>query len=232
MVILTNDDGMDAPGMAALVQAAAELSPCLVVAPSGAQSGCGHVVTTHATIDIQDQTPTRIAVGGTPADCVRVALHRHGAAIRWVLSGINAGGNLGTDIHHSGTVAAVREATIHGVSGIAVSHYLKRNRPVDWDRAARWSTRVFRELMERPTEPGTFWNVNLPHLEAHEPDPDLVFCPADPSPLPLAFRDVAGGLTYCGDYQSRARQPGSDVAVCFGGQISISRVRVVVSQTV
>ncbi|WP_435016722.1 5'/3'-nucleotidase SurE [Tundrisphaera sp. TA3] len=228
-LILTNDDGIDAPGLAALEKAASGLGRCLVFAPSGPQSGCGHVVTTHAPIAVDDRGASRTAVGGTPADCVRMALHRGGTRIDWVLSGINAGGNLGTDIHHSGTVAAVREATIHGIGGIAVSHYLKKNRAVDWDRAARWCRAAFRELMARPALPGTFWNVNLPHLEPGDPEPSLVFCEVDPAPLPLAFRDGAEGLVYCGDYQGRSRRPGADVAVCFGGQISVSRVHVMTS---
>ena len=57
----------------------------------------------------------------------------------WVLSGINPGGNLGTDVHHSGTVAAVREGAIRGIPGIAVSHYIARGRAIDWSRAARWA---------------------------------------------------------------------------------------------
>ena len=228
-LLLTNDDGIDAPGLAALEIAARGIGPARVFAPSGPRSGCGHVVSTHAAIVVEGRDEARFAVGGTPADCVRMALHRGGDGIDWVLSGINAGGNLGADIHHSGTVAAVREAALHGLPGIAVSHYLKRNQEVDWDRAARWCAVVIRDLMGRPVLPGTFWNVNLPHLDPDEPDPTVVFCPVDPSPLPLAFRDTADGVVYCGDYQGRGRVPEADVATCFGGRISVSRVHVMTS---
>ena len=77
-----------------------------------------------------------------------------------------------------------------------------------------------------PREPGTFWNVNFPHPGPDEPDPDIVFCPLDPSPLPLTYRVEEGQAVYTGDYQSRARRPGSDVDVCFGGQIAVTLIRV------
>ena len=105
-----------------------------------------------------------------------------------MLSGINAGGNLGTDVHSSGTVAAVREAAIRGVPGIAVSHYIARGRAIDWPRAAVWTSRVLRRLMAQPCEPGTFWNVNLPHPAPGSEEPEIILCPLDASPLPLDYR--------------------------------------------
>ena len=229
VLLLTNDDGVDAPGLTALVEATRGLAGCRVLAPVGPQSGCGHVVTNHRPIAVVERPDGRVSVDGTPADCVRVALHRHGGELAWVLSGINAGGNLGADLHHSGTVAAVREAALHGVPGIAFSHYLARGRTADWTRAAGWASAVIRDLMARPPGPGMFWNVNLPHLEPGGPDPEVVFCPVDPSPLPLAYREGSEGLVYCGDYQARPRQAGGDVAVCFGGRIAVSRVHVMTS---
>src|SRR4051794_1097407 len=108
-LLLTNDDGIEAPGLAALYAAAEGPGARWVVAPTGHYSGCGHVVTTHAPVTIVRQGRDRFGVDGTPADCVRMALHHLEPGLSWVLSGINAGGNLGTDTHHSGTVAAVRE---------------------------------------------------------------------------------------------------------------------------
>ena len=229
IIVLTNDDGIDAPGLGALREATRDFGGCRVLAPLGPQSGCGHVVTNHRPIAVAERPDGPLAVDGTPADCVRVAIHRFAGEVDWVLSGINAGGNLGSDLHHSGTVAAVREAAIHGLPGIAVSHYVARGRAVDWSEAARWTAVVLRELMARPPGPGTFWNVNLPHPEPGGPEPDLIYCPVDPSPLPLAFREEPTGLKYCGDYQGRARVEGSDVAVCFGGRIAVSRVHVMAS---
>jgi 5'-nucleotidase len=229
IIVLTNDDGIDAPGLAALGEATRGLEGCRVFAPLGPQSGCGHVVTNHRPIGLVERPEGRISVDGTPADCVRVAIHRFGPAVSWVVSGINAGGNLGTDLHHSGTVAAVREAAIHGVPGIAISHYIARGKTIDWTAAARRTTMVLRTLIDSPPGPGMFWNVNLPHLDPEAEEPDVVFCPVDPSPLPLAFREEPGGLVYCGDYQTRARLDSSDVAVCFGGRIAVSKVHVMAS---
>ena len=226
LLILTNDDGIEAPGLAALVAAVAGLGAVRVVAPLGPWSSKAHAVTTHGPIRIEARPGGRFAVDGSPADCVRLALHHLAPGAAWVLSGINAGGNLGNDIHHSGTVAAAREAVLHGRPAIALSHYLARGRPVDWSAAARRAAAVLRDLLARPWVPGTFWNVNLPHPEPGAPEPVVVPCPLDPSPLPLRFR-VEGDLAhYDGDYQRRARVPAGDVATCFGGQIALSLVAV------
>ncbi len=226
-LVLTNDDGEDAPGLAALYEATEGLGDRQVVAPFGPYSGCGHVVTTHKPVVIARRGAGRFAVEGTPADCVRMAVHHLHPGLAWVVSGINAGGNLGTDTHHSGTAAAAREAATHGRPGIAVSHYIARGRAVDWRRAARWAKPVIADLMARPWEPNTFWNVNLPHPEPGAADPAVVFCPLDPSPLPLDYRLESDGLVahYRGDYQARARVTGSDVDVCFGGRIAVTLVR-------
>ncbi len=224
ILLLTNDDGVDAPGLSALREASRSEGRIVIVAPRGPFSGCGHRVTTHAPIGVERRVTDCFAIDGTPADCVRLALHHLVPEAGWVLSGINAGGNLGTDVHHSGTVAAVREGVIHGRPGIAFSHYIARGRAIDWVRAGGWAGRVLRLLLARPWEPGTFWNVNLPHLEPDDPEPEIVFCPLDPSPLPLRYRLEGDVAHYSGDYHARERRPSSDVDVCFRGEIAVSLV--------
>jgi 5'-nucleotidase len=157
---------------------------------------------------------------------VRLALFKLAERPTCVIAGINRGGNLGVDVYSSGTVAAAREAAIHGVPGIAVSQYIARGRALDWPRAARSTRRVLEQLLAESWEPGSFWNVNLPHLTPDEPDPEIVVCPLDPSPLPLAYRLEAGCAVYAGDYQERARMPARDVAICFGGAIAATLVRI------
>ena len=126
-ILLTNDDGIDAPGLEALAVAAACLGgEAVVVAPAEPHSGCGHRVTTGRPLRVDELAPGRFCVHGTPADCVRLALARLAPDIGLVLAGINAGGNLGADIHHSGTVAAAREAALHGRVAVAASHYHRR----------------------------------------------------------------------------------------------------------
>jgi 5'-nucleotidase len=226
-LLLTNDDGVDAPGLGALREAAEGLGLIRVVAPCGPLSGCGHRVTTHEPIVASRRGEGDYAVDGTPGDCVRLALHHLVPDVSWVLSGINAGGNLGVDVYHSGTVAAVREAVIHGRPGIALSQYIARGRPIDWPAAARRARVVLRRLLELPWEPGTFWNVNLPHLEPGAAEPEIVFCPLDPSPLPLNYRVEGDQAHYCGVYQERARRPRRDVDVCFRGQIAVTLIRMI-----
>jgi 5'-nucleotidase len=225
-VIITNDDGIDAPGILVLERALEKLIQSVIVAPAGPCSGCGHAVTTHQPFRVISRATQRIAVDGTPADCVRVGLLSVAPEARWVVSGINAGGNLGCDVYHSGTVAAAREAAIHGVGAIAFSQFIDKGRTLDWERAAHWAKRVFRELQNRPLPHATFWNVNFPHLEPGDPEPSLVECAVDPSPLPMDYRTDGETWTYCGKYQSRARRPGQDVDICFGGAISLSQISV------
>jgi 5'-nucleotidase len=145
-------------------------------------------VTWEGAVKVDSRGPNRFAVHGTPADCTRIGLLKLVPDANWVLSGINHGGNLGADVHYSGTVAAVREAVLHGWPGIAVSHYLKAERDLNWTRAAKWVAPILADLMSRRVEPGLFYNINLPHLCDSDPDPEVVFCPLDPHPLPLSYR--------------------------------------------
>ena len=107
-----------------------------------------------------------------------------------------------------------------------ISHYIARGRAIDWERAGRWADRILGMILARTTSPGTFWNVNLPHPGPDAPEPEVVDCEVDPSPLPLVYRKTAEGYHYDGVYGSRARRPGSDVDVCFEGAIAVSSIRV------
>jgi 5'-nucleotidase len=222
--VLTNDDGIEAPGLRALQQAVGDRSA--VVAPKQQHSGCGHQVTTHRPLHLEQRSNTEYALDGTPADCTRVALSRLFPEAEWVLAGINAGGNLGADVYISGTVAAVREAALHRVPAIAISHYIHQKRPIDWALAAQLTRSVLDKLLAYPIEAGVFWNVNLPHLEGDTPNPEIVFCPLCTQPLPVNYRFEGEYLYYAGDYSKRIRDPGSDVDVCFSGHISVTQVKI------
>jgi 5'-nucleotidase len=225
-LLITNDDGIDAEGLAALAAAAAPLGDVACVAPDAHYSGCGHRVTTDRPIRICRRGEQRWAIDGTPADCARVALAHVTPHIDWVLAGINHGGNLGADVFHSGTVAAVREAALHGKPGIAISHYRRRGIDVDWTQVTRWARQAIAMLLDRPCKPGAFWNVNLPHVAPGEAEPRIVFCPLEDGPLPLAFHADGDCLLYAGNYHERRRQPGSDVDVCFSGNIAVTHLAV------
>lgn len=221
--LLTNDDGIDAPGIQALLQAVSQFDhQALMVAPQKPHSGCGHQVTTTAPIHVQQRSVGAYAIGGTPADCVRIALNHLVPDARWVLSGINAGGNLGSDVYISGTVAAVREAAFYRIPGIAISHYRQGGRAIDWTLATQLTAHVLQTLFDRYWEPGTFWNVNLPHLAPESPMPELVFCLPCTQPLPGNYRIDGDYFSYAGEYAKRRRDVNSDVDVCFSGRIAIT----------
>ena len=222
-IILTNDDGIDAPGIRALQQAISEKAT--IVAPSKHLSGCGHQVTTNRGMKLEKRSVTEYALDGTPADCTRMAITNIAKNTKLVLSGINAGGNLGTDVYISGTVAAVREAAIHGIPGIAISHWIKRPLLIDWEVATRWASRVIEDLRSRPVPPNSFWNVNLPHLEPEQPEPKIILCEASIAPLPVDYRQEGNTYYYQGEYAKRERNPGTDVDICFSGNIAVTLIR-------
>jgi 5'-nucleotidase len=222
--MLTNDDGIDAPGLAALREIARPLGEVVIVAPLHEFSGCSHRVTASGPVRLERRGRDMFAVDGTPADCVRLGLHHAVPDADWVLAGINAGGNLGSDVHLSGTVAAVREAVLHGWPGIAVSHYRRRGGVLDWARAVRWVAPLLPDLIARPWRRGTFWNINLPDPPPGAPEPAVVFCPLDTQPLPLSFHRDGDEFHYNGDYHQRRRDAGADVDVCFSGNTAVTLI--------
>lgn len=239
-IVLTNDDGIEAPGLATLELILRDLRPeaeIVVIAPDGPRSGIGHAVaSTGEHIDIRHHHAHRMAISGTPADCARLALARGGPLwpselpgrtrpVDWVIAGINHGANLGTDTFISGTAAAAREAALQGAPAIAISQYVGRHREIDWRAAAERARRVLAHLLERPPAALAYWNVNLPHPADEAVDTGFVECPIDPSPLPVEFDPTGRGYLNRGDYHGRARRSGADVDVCLGGRISVSEVR-------
>lgn len=225
--LLTNDDGIEAPGIRALLEAVNPFdAKTVIAAPLEHQSGCGHQVTTTAPIQVQQRSAGEYAIAGTPVDCVRIALSHLCSDVSWVLSGINAGGNMGADVYISGTVAAVREAALHRIPAIAVSQYKHRGREIDWNFSAYLTMNVLEKLMTLPVEPGSFWNINLPHLEPNSPLPEIVFCQPCTQPLPADYRIEGDRFYYSGNYQQRRRDEGSDVDVCFSGRIAVTQINI------
>ena len=227
LFVLTNDDGIGAPGIVALQAAVESLGQTVVVAPDTHLSGCSHQLNRGGAIAIAQRTQTEYAIGGTPADCSRVAISHLCPDVDWVLSGINAGGNLGSATYVSGTVAAIREAALLRKPGIAISQYRYRSQPFDWPRATRLAQKVIQQLTKQSTQPGEFWNVNLPAppLKGKDDDPDVVFCNQCTQPLPTEFAIDETGFRYIGAYEKRLRDQGGDVEVCFKGQISAVKIR-------
>jgi len=161
-VLLSNDDGIDAPGLHALERALQPLGEVVVVAPATEQSAKSHSLTMHRPLRVRDAGEGRYAVTGTPADAVYLALHHLvDGPVDLVVSGINRGANLGSDVHYSGTVAAAREACLHGVPSMAVSARLLQG-SARFDTAGHVALQVARRLAAAPLPAGVFLNVNVP----------------------------------------------------------------------
>jgi 5'-nucleotidase len=166
-VLLTNDDGIHAPGLWALHQAFATRHQVTVVAPDRERSAVGHGITLHQPIRFEN---TRVngslsgfAVNGTPADCVKLGLAELlDAPPELVVSGINPGANVGINVNYSGTVAAAKEAALYGMPAIAVS--IRRDAPNYYDEAAYFIEQLAAKVVEHGLPFGTFLNVNIPNM--------------------------------------------------------------------
>jgi 5'-nucleotidase len=226
-IVITNDDGINAPGLEALFRCVQRLGDVVVVAPQNAQSGIAHRVSTHGPIRIHQLAPNRHSIDGTPADCARIALKVIAPKADWLISGINAGANLGSDVYNSGTVAAAREAAILGYRAIAVSQYIAKDQNVDWAVTGGHACPVLQMLLSRDLAPGHFWNVNLPHPIRKNCELAYEFCQLDTQPHSYTYHRNGDDLTYTGTIHERPRDPGKDVAVCFDeGKIAITRLAV------
>jgi 5'-nucleotidase len=222
-ILVTNDDGWDAPGLAALKSLAAEWGDVYTLAPQVPHSYAGHRVTTDATLLLAETGAQEFSLTGTPADCVRVALTELFPSIDWVLAGINRGGNLGADIFTSGTVAAAREAALLGKPAIAVSQYIRKGLALDWNHSRDLARPILEHLISQGSVSRGFWNVNLPHLENGD-RPTVIHCDPDNQPLDVRFQREGAQIRYAGSYPARPRTPGRDVDHCFQGAITVSRL--------
>ncbi len=167
-LLVTNDDGVHAPGLLALVQAMRTLGEVGVIAPASNQSAIGHKKTLFQDIaiheaELADGTPAQ-AVASSPADCIALAAL---GLTRWpprlVVSGINRGANMGQDVTYSGTVTAALEATICGVPAVAVSLDNRQADTVEaYATAAQIAVQVVRAVIERGLPPLTILNLNVP----------------------------------------------------------------------
>ncbi len=227
-ILLTNDDGWDAVGLTMLGQVAQPLGRLVVVAPQAEQSGISHQLTLNRPIEMVQQSADRYRLNGTPADCVRIALTQLGIRFDWVLSGVNDGGNLGSDVYVSGTVAAAREAQLHGIRSMALSQYRKRySEPFDWQNLVPMLDRVLNAYVagnRSPAADACLINVNFPDVAPSLEPTEMVECELDPNPLPSGYEATPEGYVYTSRYRDRRRTDGCDVDVCFRGQIAISRL--------
>lgn len=168
-ILVSNDDGIAAPGIKVLEKVARSLSKDVwVVAPEQEQSAAGHSLTIRRPLRLRQVSRRRYAVDGTPTDSVLLGINhllRDGKPTL-MLSGVNRGGNLGEDVTYSGTVAAAMEATILGVPALAFSQYFTPDRPIRWSTAEHWAPLIIRRVVRAGWDRNVLINVNFPDVAA------------------------------------------------------------------
>ncbi len=168
-ILLSNDDGIRAPGFAVLERIAAALSDDVwVIAPETEHSGAGHSLTLARPLRVRHVDERRMAVDGTPTDCVMLALNGLLPEPRpdLVLSGVNRGSNLADDVTYSGTIAAAMEATLLGVPAIALSQHYLDSEAIPWETAEHHAPALIRRLIEAGWPADVLINVNFPGVTA------------------------------------------------------------------
>lgn len=233
-ILLTNDDGIDAPGLAALRQAVERMWSVVgpekncsitIVAPDRERSECGHSARTGCPFTVEQREESVWAVDGTPVDCIRLALEQLAPKTQLVLAGINQGANLGTDVLVSGTFAAAREAFLRHIPAVAVSHYRRPEVPKQWDHVGTWIANLLEEAVQKAAGGATFlWNINLPAVSPALV-PDVIDCEIDQLPLDIiASSQKDGRVQLSTDYHNRPRRENSDVDHCFRGAITRTKI--------
>ncbi len=236
-ILLTNDDGIHAPGIAALHRVIRHLGEVHVVAPASVQSATSHAITFHRPMatshevvaaEVEEDTFKGIAVDGRPADCVKLAVAElvpH--PIDLVISGMNAGANVGLNVIYSGTVAAAREAAFMGIPAIAVSLHLGPPEENDFERGAAQVQSVLESILAKPLDPHTLLTINVPRtIEGDEPRGVRVV-PISDSPLQEQFilresDDEVRHYEMTDGFKFRYTPPDSDVDALFQRYITIT----------
>jgi 5'-nucleotidase len=195
-ILLTNDDGIDAPGIAALFEAIKGIGEVRVVAPADHQSATSHGITFHHPLMVREVEPLPgmrgTAVEGRPADCVKLGAralwqewYGKGARPDLVISGMNAGANVGINVIYSGTVGAAVEGAFLGIPSIAVSLHLGDRTRTNFVRAAQIARTAIDRILEHPLDAHRVMNVNVPRTES--PDAPM-------PPIRVVKMNVAAGI--------------------------------------
>jgi 5'-nucleotidase len=230
-ILICNDDGIEAPGLKLLTKVARELSHDVwVVAPEREQSGASHSLTLHRPLRVRKLGPRRFAVDGTPTDCVLLAvnsiLRDHRPDL--VLSGVNAGGNMGEDVTYSGTIAAAMEATLLDLPAIALSQHTSDRGAIHWATAAAYAPKIIRRLAAQPWPRQTLINVNFPDVPPEQVT-GIAAVPQGRRKIgdSLSERVDPRGKTYFWIGPMRDEEPvraGTDIHVVTNGKVSLTPI--------
>lgn len=235
--MLTNDDGIHAPGIAALHRVIKHLGEVHVVAPATVQSATSHAITFHrpmaathevVTAEVDEHSFKGIAVDGRPADCVKLAVAELvPKPIDLVISGMNSGANVGINVIYSGTVAAAREAAFLGIPAIAVSLHMGPPDENDFDRGAAQVQPVLEAILAKPLEPHTLLTVNVPRTIVGSEPKGVRVVPISTSPMADRFlpREMEDGVTHyeaMDGFKFQHTPTDSDVDVLFQRYITVT----------
>jgi 5'/3'-nucleotidase len=231
-ILLTNDDGIEAPGLEVLERIASELArEVWVVAPEHDQSGVSHAVSLHHPIRVTERGPRRYGITGTPGDCAVMGVcHLTPEAPQLLMSGVNRGANLGLETVFSGTVGGAMTGMMLGIPSIALSQAWTDRAHVRWDTAAALGAGVVRRLLAIGWGTETCLNVNFPDLPAADVGP-LTLARQGPGliqGMQVETRTDPRGLTYHWiSFRRGPREQGSesDVAAVHAGRIAVTPLR-------
>jgi len=236
-ILLTNDDGIDAPGLHALYRAIMDLGEVHVVAPEKVQSATSHAVTFHRPIRVAQhpgpggegfESFKGTSVGARPADCVKLAIaHLVPKPIDLVISGINAGANVGVNVIYSGTVGAAREAAFMGLPAIAISQHVGDWDSIDWEASAKHARLAIGRVLDGPMTPHTLMNLNIPILDDAAEPLGMKTAPISTSSMIDKYEITPaddGSFHYrvCNAMTFSRREPGTDVAALFDGYVTLT----------
>ena len=228
-ILVSNDDGINAPGIKVLERIARALSKDVwVVAPESEQSAAGHSLTLRRPLRVRQLSRRRWAVDGTPTDAVLLGINHviKGRRPDLVLSGVNRGANLGEDITYSGTVAAAMEAVILGIPAIALSQYASPDQPVRWATAEHWAGGIIRRVTAAGWGHNVLINVNFPDVaHAHVTGIEVTCQGKRKIGDQLAQRLDPRGEPYIWIGAQRAEDrsmPGTDLEAVHRGAISVT----------
>jgi 5'-nucleotidase len=232
-VILTNDDGIDAPGMAVLEEIAAQIArEVWVVAPEHDQSGQSHAISLHHAIRVSERGLRRFGVTGTPGDCAAMGIcHLMKDALpQLMLSGVNRGLNLGIESVFSGTVGGAMTAMMLGVPAIALSQAFADRNNVPWDTARALGAKTIMHLVEIGWAKGACLNVNFPPRPAGEVLPMMLAKQGEGvvGGMNVETRVDPRGLTYHWlnfRRSDRQQSPGTDYSAMRAGHIVVTPLR-------
>ncbi len=167
LILVTNDDGVHAPGLQMLYEGMKKIGNPVIVAPDRDNSAVSHSLTLDRPLTVKKLTENIYAINGTPADCVTIALEKIlPAKPKLVISGINAGANLGHDISYSGTVSAAKEGTIRQVPSMALS--MAGEAPFFYETAVHCALKIAKTMLTEKFPPRCYLNINVPNKKSSE----------------------------------------------------------------